>query len=140
MIEPKDLRLGNWVHFPVLPESKIAMQVASIAENKILLHVKDCYENISAYPTALEPISLNPDVLEKIKGIKKLIQYMGDFAWEIDSALTLFKETPTHTYYTALAGICVSCDKRATIAEVDSLHTLQNLYFALTGEELTYEP
>jgi len=90
-------------------------------------------DNISIALQDLHPIPLTPEILEKC-GFKKL-----NNAWvPIDySATDYFKwsftiwdnKDGTYRYNSA-----------EFIPELKYLHQLQNLYYALTGEELIYKP
>jgi len=125
MINPKELRIGNWVIFDRRHE-----QILGDISGPHGLH-QESNSNLS-------PISLTPEILEKcgfvrsqnrpmqdhyeIKdGGKKFILYIP---WRIDGLVKLY-------FAPKWGGIKTP---------VVYLHQLQNLYFALTGAELNYSP
>lgn len=85
-----------------------------------------------------EPIHLTPEILEACD-FKK---------WDEDEQSGITRYTKTHSFskdfliYLYSGGkieFCIDCDEFSKVLnEVYSLHHLQNLYFALTGKELTY--
>lgn len=72
-----------------------------------------------------EPIELTPEILEKCGFVKPAHSYIGDIFH-----LSEWDEYPLNW--------CVAMNKNnaVIILKLKHLHQLQNLYFALTGEEL----
>ena len=74
----------------------------------------------------LSPIPLTPEVLEKCGAVSNAYQDRYEFD-EIDNL---------HFEYCGIRNIIWS----EKYPHIQHLHQLQNLYFALTGEELIYKP
>ena len=79
----------------------------------------------------IKPITLTEDILMKF-GFEK----RGDFLHK-----DLLNDW-TKIYFNLTHGnICeISVNRHSCIIKCDYVHQLQNLYFALTGKELTYKP
>lgn len=114
MIDAKELRVNNWVEVEHTDETTSHQQITEINRNGIKttgLHVWKVNGGIPITPEVLEACDWN--------GYKSLY---------IDSYFNL--DTYGHLYYGSdYTGI-----------NVEYLHQLQNLYFALTGQELIYTP
>jgi hypothetical protein len=124
MIEAKELRVGNWVNYLYEWQSidTIGLYSVGLTGNGI----NTTLENLS-------PIPLTPEILEKA-GFSKS---MGSIWWEDSERLPL-SEIAKKFFY----SICLSVNKSEWIdvTHIKHLHQLQNLYFALTGEELELKP
>lgn len=110
MIHPNELRIGNWVNYPFGGHAQIRNG----------LWIDDAYE------AAAFPIPITPEILEKC-GIKRT----GNF-----SIIKWFMVGP-FVFYFEDNFLYWEADKSVN---VQHLHQLQNLYFALTGKELNYKP
>jgi len=87
-------------------------------------------ENKSAI-TTLRPISLTPEWLEKLGALKD--EY-GDVFIEVDSDLDIRLYLSTRGYMQLVKSYhCPMFDYE----HIKHVHQLQNLFFAITGEELT---
>lgn len=117
MINANELRIGNWLNvIKVSPVQITADHIKSIAEGDA---------DYSAIP-------LTPDILQKA-GFVQISDYDP--------------EGPTHRMNSSIGVIDVSYGYsmvdvvqnigRVRHNKIKYLHQLQNLYFALTGEELT---
>ena len=108
-----ELRIGNLVNFEG--------DIMSVTSGDI--HYFD--ENLDSF----SPIPLTPEILEKA-GFKHLT----------DGVYELATETLSICYDEHGIDIAFKDDMIATdLDHIKSLHQLQNLYFALTGEELPIE-
>lgn len=127
-MKANELRIGNW-HF--IPGIDRYVQVCAIYKT----HFKCQDSNGVVFDESIrinyQPIPLTPEVLEKCGNIYNLNSIQtkgGEMFVDLDSKqLGVCGEdsiTSGMTYY----------------ADCQYLHQLQNLYFALTGEELTYTP
>lgn len=114
-ITAQELRIGNWVLLDTkttlpMPHRVMPKDIWDIAEGRITIH-------------ALEPIPLTSEILEKAGVLNNNEYFSNPKLWP--------------TYLTAGSNWffvrTMSGDKVTTIGNV---HQLQNLYFALTGEEL----
>lgn len=138
MIEPKDLRIGNWVM-----AGKSVVQVESLDERGINLYISygvygstdydGEFHDPSGYNfgQTINSIPLTPDILMKCNGSK-----MDDYD-RISIRLTdgfIILNTGDKTI--------LDCEDSHynQFPDILDLHQLQNLYFALTGTELTYNP
>ena len=132
MIKPNELRLLNWVKLndedlfcKVLVIDKFGLSV-DIVKTKEITWIE--YEQFS-------PVELTPDILEAAGfGVNKdnsfgyinenegILIELGDF-YEDDGRAVFYYNLP-------------DTDNSTCIAYCKYLHQLQNLYFALTGDEL----
>ena len=77
---------------------------------------------------AFEPIPLTPEILEKCGTVEGRCFYVSA------NGIKFIMWKP-------IGGDIYTCELGAGIEiQVTSLHQLQNLYYALTGTELTYKP
>ena len=118
MIPANELRIGNW---------------ASNGEKNFVFDASSLYDATSGLTSKfIFPIPLTPEVLEKC-----------GFDWRIwdgneHHKVLSYKNTPIHTYWDG-SEWCFKYgfDSDLTFAACQYVHQLQNLIFALTGEELT---
>ena len=110
MIQASELRIGNWV----TDEFKDARKLISVEKTAVEFEhgIRNIYKN-------LKPIPLTEEWLEKFDWEKEGIYY--------DSFEKSF-------YVFSGLGDPSSYGKKV---KLEYVHQLQNLYFALTGEELT---
>lgn len=122
MIKPNELRVGNWIK---------TNGVFNMLDAGLLSHLLKIYtENPDAL--AIEPILISPAILEAA-GFTQTSNY--------------HPEGPTHTikhrdgikfevcYLNAMVDVIQNIG-RVRIQRIKYAHQLQNLYHALTGEEL----
>ncbi len=125
MIQVNEFRLGNLIYSPI--EKEIVKLVAIEQGNRPITLGKMGTSSFSGFD-CLEPIPLTEEILLKC-GFK--LSHKG------------------FTYDKKRLSICLPCDSYKNgrvyfnswcISEksIDSLHQLQNLYFSLTNEELTF--
>jgi len=132
-IESKELRIGNYVKCPL---DETFLKVTTL-KNKLIIASKG--ENINY--NAIEPFPLTEEILLKCGFVE------GDNKWFNEMYYTDCKEA---TELFVISFNLVS--NRLAIYEIDMedtciftgkkvyyLHQLQNLFYALTGEELTVE-
>lgn len=126
-MEANELRIGNWVVYGHTTKHyrKIGWE-----------DIRDCFVTTDLY----NPISLTPTILE-IAGFEKKDDYNGDPYW-------LILSNPEYPYIALNISFCrdniyfergyhneVGADS-LFLPMPASLHHLQNLFFALTGQEL----
>lgn len=117
MIDPKEFRIGNWFQW-----SEYASMGQGIDQ---IMHG----QQIMDYINLKDPIPLTPEILEMCgfrKGEKWFIHqvyYNGQIDINVNRKGIHYGKKTEHGF-------------DATI-EIRYLHQLQNLYFALTGKELT---
>jgi hypothetical protein len=119
MIKANELRLGNWVHQDVEDA-----QVKALAKDDIVI------EGYAAKGAAYDPIPLTEDWLLKFGFEKKMGSWELNFRHlivdvHLERKTLSIDSTGTFEYF-----ICWPID-------MSFVHQLQNVYFALTGEELT---
>lgn len=132
MITANELRIGNWVQF-----KDNLYQIDVVSKHFPFLNTDEFGVGVVHYNN-MQPIPLTPEVLEKCGlkrhkcGISGADMWQGMDGWSIDNHFFsgwLFrgngKELKLVGYYNS---------------EIKYIHQLQNLYFALTGEELQYTP
>jgi hypothetical protein len=125
MIQAKELRIGNWLLFEEDGPWN-AYQVTRLVRNNTvtggpitIYHISD--ENI-------RPIAIAPEILVKC-GFKLnddnsyQLSQLGFTLWAKGNIVRVYDEWDSEI------GV-----------HIESLHQLQNLYYALTGEELNYKP
>jgi len=115
MINANELRIGNWV----LIESHITTVNHIMGDEDYFL-----------------PIPLTPEILEKCGFVKNKVQNDCIELGGIDFHLELMWGKENY-YYPMLTQTPQGCEERTVfLNRINSLHQLQNLYFALTGQEL----
>lgn len=121
MIQANELRLGNLIDFEGLPSV-----VKEIDSQGVVVFIGETGETEWIDLFQFNPIPLTEEILlkcgfEKIENNWKVLSYSNVFyfSWE------------------RLAGSAFSLDNESIyLPHIEYLHQLQNLYFALTGEEL----
>lgn len=135
MIKPNELRIGNALEYFVedsLAESEWILNI--VDADDIALACKDEYFN-----KYYRPIPLTPEILEKC-GFEK-IESQKQYGWYI--SIGNRELCWCYADYISLEFKVGQLDDFGdTIKDINCkyLHQLQNLYFALTGEELTFKP
>lgn len=122
MINSNELRIGN-----IVMVNKCFTRVFSIANDGI----NHTIDNLGHAPiveleklSTLSGIELTPEILEKCK----LPYIEGEY------------HSPDVRYEEGIPLRLIGLDDGWIGKEVKYLHQLQNIYFALSGEELTYTP
>lgn len=127
MIKANDLRAGNIVASKTHNILKTAIE-GFTPQGIVFLRGVSTYDMLSN----LEPIPLTPEILEKCRAITRAV----DISFEPDNDETFVIEADQNTvgeyYYSAGEGCRFS-------RNIKYLHELQNLYFAIVGEELKVE-
>jgi len=120
MIDSKQLKQGNKLYF----NGQITTVQEILSESVIAYLHADGSDEEYSYSEVM-PIPLSPEVLDKCGYV---FQDNGeDFdTWTNKIELWQHDEGFCHSYCFGM--------------EVNSLHQLQNLHYALTGEELIYKP
>jgi hypothetical protein len=136
MIQDKDLRIGN--EFEYLIEDAISGN--EWVRNTINWEdIKYCYYHKKNFNLIYRPIPLTPEILEKC-GFKK-IENSVQFGWYISVSNRLL--CWCYSDVVSIEFKNGQCDEYNNHTFFDFpckyLHQLQNLYFALTNEELTFK-
>ena len=131
MIQPDELRIGNWVSCHVSADAPVRVLAISLnkvyfdLDNEIIdLDVIDMFGNVNLCSWEVYPIPLTLEVLEKC-GFE--VSNIGNHIFYKNGVIIFFENGKWG----------ISCDSRCSL---NYLHQLQNLYFALTGKELNYTP
>ena len=129
MISANELRIGNWVN---IPECAINAQIVALTKTEFFIeqdsHDLGDYELYFLYESA-HPIPLTPEILEKC-GFEQDWVVVGEDREEF----AIWKK----------GSIIFNQRLEASVGwddvDIKHLHQLQNLYFAMTGKELNYNP
>jgi hypothetical protein len=132
MIKANELRISNWFLCNLFSADEY-YQVETIEREGVKYGSQDSYVIPYSY---VEPISLTPEILEKV-GFK-IKQKQGfatewhhcDGDFEIDEVTNMYQEG------VKLEGYAVFASEWTIGTPFQYLHQLQNVFFALTGEEL----
>ena len=126
-MDAKELRIGNWVN-AILP-NKPWMVDDLVIYHMVKGNIQSVYDPSPVY----EPIPLTPEILEKagFEESQDGYYYNEEATFRIHDNLMLidmafFDSGNDRLYF-------------QNIGDVEYLHQLQNLVYALTGEELTIE-
>jgi hypothetical protein len=122
-MKANELRIGNWVADAAGNYNRIA--VISMP-NQIETYSKDVDWLAACIVDDVLPIPLTPEILEKA-GFVKSINFDNTYIKLIKGESFILKDCKDGTFFVYTGIRC------------QYLHQLQNLYFALTGEELNIE-
>lgn len=126
MIKATELKIGNWIWF--MDEAVLIDAVDSDGCLNILASINNG-GNVSSSCDMADPIPLTPEILEKCGFIESRGSYWigaGEESFIVQNEAGGFRL------------MVMSYDDYAPYGKpLGYLHQLQNLYFALTGEELT---
>lgn len=118
---PQELRIGNWVDY-------------RMSDNPIQIAAKDLLDAetrpLDGWQMIYKPIHLNSEILEAV-GFEMDAAYQIP-KWKNKEGFFFFSESGIDDFSVRLMD-------RFDI-EIQYLHQLQNLYYLLTGKELTYTP
>lgn len=134
MIKPEELRIGNLVN----PKIGDFEHVATITALGINAWMELDFDEIDLSQTQqmeygeIEPIPLTPEWLEKFNLTKSKI--LGIDCWILYEVGDLFLEEMTEGSF--IAGLKTEKGASYFAWNIDYVHQLQNLYFALCGTEL----
>ena len=150
MIAANELRIGNYFHpcdtrgGVTIPNTTIIWKVGSIDKFGKVAVIEPSNEN-NIYLTIYEcsPIPLTPEILEKC-GFEKSKKQEDGFCLFMNQFTFIDLDNDGEGYHVFLRQFDSSDKSINDCVLIDStlfhLHQLQNLYYALTGEELNYIP
>jgi len=132
MINANELRVGNWVKLNDQEDGKL-VKFKYFSEN---LRVAFFYKEVMGEFTAnIAGIELSPEILEKC-GLKNGNSELDrNVFYSTNKHLAQFSVNISGSF-----GIYVGVFIALRSVHLEYLHQLQNLYFALTNEELNYTP
>lgn len=132
MIEPRELRIGNYVNFLGKPKKIIGLSKRNYNMNTETTHHYAEFENhIPVMFTHLKPIPLTEEILLKY-GFERWVDdvlYLNIKIGRLEHKLRVFEK---------IGHVLLDHDKRIG-EDLKHLHQLQNLYHSLTGKELEIE-
>lgn len=130
MIEARELRLNNWVNIKGVPT-----QIESIHNEKGVNVWSETAWDMSVIEgeNDLEPIPLTHTILEKCGFVSTDIK--GELQLDLDEAVCLVGNP--YMFNIAVYKLQLAVWGNWVRNKINYLHQLQNLYFTLTGEELT---
>jgi hypothetical protein len=127
MIDPKELRIGNWIW------SEVSEMELKVEANYFEMLEFDLKQKNSFY----SPIPLTPEWLERLgfkpredEGIDKMVLSLDSIKGGNNEIIAI-REYNSKLYWAALISNGYWASNNVT-----NVHSLQNLFFALTGEEL----
>ena len=122
-----EFRVGNWVE-----ANSPMMQVKEITEHTVGLYMPGSEADPFLYDIEeIRPIKLSPEILEKCGFENQRYEEWEAFA---------YKDTAICASWDGVEWVFkYGYDSDLSIASCEFLHQLQNLIYALTGEELTYK-
>lgn len=134
MIKPQELRVGNHVDCVKNGDVKRDCIVLSIGPDSVALRYKS--GKIGAMLTSLQPIVVSQDFIIKA-GFESNQDEHEEEWFHKDEDLFGMKEDVLHPDWSDEKPKWTHIwDNAFTASPVDSVHQLQNLYFAMTGTEL----
>jgi hypothetical protein len=124
----EELRIGNYVNFKFKTGDIITIKKDYCEIQSDNMIIKSEYSD-------LQPIPLTPDILEKCG-------FDMNPDWEkYDGYAAVLDLGWLNIGMSIMGGVCLfDNDNRSTGTNIKYLHQLQNLYYALTGEELNFKP
>ena len=135
-MKANELRIGNWI-FDAGDEQK-PFQIEEIRKNG---EGFKCYYIVfrngsfksSIDSDLIEPIELTPEILEKCGFVKHGVLYIHPSTMNFE----MYNRAKLEGVYRWYAGRNQKDYFLGVSNEIKHMHQLQNIYFALTGEELT---
>lgn len=130
-MKAQELRIGNWV------------DIKSFNGNQGIVRTQFNYD-LLRYIHLCEPIPLTPEILEKC-GFKKIHEANKHFAINDPNGyagkykISIF-QTLNNQWQIAFSDEVSSYKDYIPTTKISYLHQLQNLIYALTGEELEFKP
>lgn len=132
MIQANELRIGNWVY----PNEENATPwpiVGILNDEKVYFGLSSFNGRQEELTSVIEPIPLTPEILLACGFVKTMTgnyMIMDEDFW-IDE---------NKDGFTCKRQISANVPNWMPIADIKYLHQLQNLYYALTQTELTFNP
>jgi hypothetical protein len=134
MVNPTELRRGNWLQFKTSEQTYALCEVVGILENRIFYKSEN-----GALPRSVErfePIPFTPKLLEKL-GFKRTI-YEDQDAYRMNLFMSVGYSVSVVSFPKSEVKGLLLFNNATPVGEMmyEYLHQLQNLCFVLTGTEL----
>ena len=132
-MDAKELRLGNWVKTTISRWRGQGFPILAIKGDRVSFDKLNDGQYIWVMAENLKPIPLSPEIIEKC-GFEKH-KNSNDYwtIWYLKNGWRIQQAHNSEVSASVRSGLFYYSDD---FVEVEYLHQLQNLYFALTGEEL----
>ena len=128
MIKAQDLRIGNWLY-----DNEVGFKDHFKVKSGDIVDIETY--GMQTYT----PVQLTPEILEKM-GFKKIQYLINKIAYEgyMNKYFIFHKAHNGNVLldFNTRQAISAYCDVDKTQTHLKYVHQLQNLYFALTGNEL----
>jgi len=134
MIKPSDLRLGNWLYIPMV---NMMGQVTSIGQEEIRIGNGPCDGKGLRYDFSNDIVQSIPLTEEWLVRFGFTKEKPGSHTYE-KGLLSVYcnDSLGTNLFVVSLKPYPDSKPLRAPFFDYTHVHQLQNLFFALTGDEL----
>lgn len=147
MINANELRIGNWVNFTYNHKSKAIQIPCKVYElRRELVTLEDKHDLITVRFEAIQPVDLTPEILEKCGFENNDGEFTHPNNTDFDLMFCASENGLWCGYnFGDLKGIAPFQGPLTGVVALPIcnpfkyVHQLQNLYFALTGEELKIE-
>jgi len=129
MIKINELRVGNWVEDWIDKRNCIIQRPIDLEDFCMMF-------NYGNHPLPFKPIPLTEEVLLKCGFVKD--DFNGSIWKDLQTHYLEFMIMPDGCYpiYASIPEFSSEPEPRVSLNRIQYVHQLQNLYFALTGEEL----
>lgn len=137
VVDVKQLRLDNWLQsFIIFNDGMGTISKKCIIPFRVDLKTMEMLSDSQGKLFAtMEPIAITPEILEKA-GFERIMEFASNTNWEYK----MVTKTQTKLFYhRGTSSFIIGSPQVASRTTIIYVHQLQNIYFALTGEELIIE-
>lgn len=131
IMEPTELRIGNFIQYNS-PDHSICFDlvVGINYSDDFHVHMVELHGRTPININGISPIPITPEWLERL-GFRDTSTKHGEWFLELDDSFKIII-----TWYGGIIEL-TTFDIQQPFPYIKSIHQLQNLYHALTGQELT---
>lgn len=133
MIQDIELKKNNWIL-----NDNCLVQVVYLMESHVTVNTLQG-SHINCQIKLIQPIPLTPEILERC-GFTKAYESFHDGIVIMNLKVAIRLDFQWSSEYDKGMGVSNKGEDEALMFPCQSLHQLQNLYFALAGTELTFKP
>ena len=130
MIDPCELRLGNYIH-PTWMDTMSLVDTGSVRAIALSTSLITCVNSSGAHPYAFDPVRITDLWLEQFGFV-----FSGIWIFPDDPNIYITNEAEEWERNSTLRVFINGC----SIGHIKYVHSLQNLYFAVTSKELLLKP